>query len=102
MRIVRFLSGGKTYLGQDVDGQFARRIDGGLLGQWRVTGEMLAIEKLLAPIVPADILCIGINYREHAAESGVAVPQHPVLFLKAGNTLNNPLDPIAIPKRSQM
>jgi 2-keto-4-pentenoate hydratase/2-oxohepta-3-ene-1,7-dioic acid hydratase in catechol pathway len=100
MRIVRFSSGGKVWQGQDVDGRFARAIEGDLFGQHRVTDKTMAIEKLLAPIVPTDILCIGLNYREHAAESGSAIPQNPVLFIKASNTLNNPGDPIPIPKRS--
>jgi len=102
MRIVRFLSGGQVHLGQDVDGRTAKVIDGNLFGQHRVTDRVLPVEKLLAPLVPVDILCIGINYREHAAESGSNVPQNPVLFIKASNTLNNPGDPIPIPKRSSM
>jgi 2-keto-4-pentenoate hydratase/2-oxohepta-3-ene-1,7-dioic acid hydratase in catechol pathway len=100
MRIVRFLSGGAIYLGQDVDGKFARVIEGSLFGEHQVTNRAMAIEKVLAPLVPTDILCIGLNYREHAAESGSAIPQNPVLFIKASNTLNNPGDPIPIPKRS--
>ncbi len=43
-----------------------------------------------------------MNYREHAAESGSAIPQNPVLFIKGGNTLNHPGDPILIPRRSTM
>jgi 2-keto-4-pentenoate hydratase/2-oxohepta-3-ene-1,7-dioic acid hydratase in catechol pathway len=50
--------------------------------------------------VPTDILCIGLNYREHAAESGSQVPDNPMLFIKSSNTLNNPHDPIPIPKLS--
>ena len=102
MRIVRFISGGKTHLGQDVDGRSARRIEGDLFGEYRVTSETLKIDKLLAPLVPTDILCIGINYRDHAAESGSAIPQNPMLFIKASGTLNNPGDGIPIPKRSSM
>src|SRR5688500_13975949 len=100
MRIVRFLTNGRISFGQTTDGKTARRIDGDLFGNWRVTDETLNIDKLLAPIVPTDILCIGINYREHAAESGSPIPQNPVLFIKASNTLNNPFDPIPIPRRS--
>lgn len=100
MRIVRFQSNGKIHLGQQIDDRTALRIEGDLLGTHRVTDETLKIEKLLAPLVPTDILCIGLNYREHAAESGSAIPQNPMLFIKAGNTLNNPFDPIPIPKRS--
>jgi len=71
-----------------------------LLGPFRVTDQRLAVEKLLAPIVPADILCIGLNYREHAKESGGQIPENPMLFIKAGSSLQNPFDPILIPRRS--
>ena len=100
MRIVRFQSNGKTHLGQQLDEQTALRIDGDLFSAPNVTKEKLRIDKLLAPIVPTDILCIGLNYREHAAESKSDIPTNPVLFIKASNTLNNPFDPIVIPKRS--
>src|SRR3954463_8496402 len=103
MRIIRFTSGGTTHVGQAIDDGYtsARRIDGELFsGSYRVTDAVLKIEKLLAPLVPTDILCIGINYREHAAESGSAIPTNPVLFIKASNTLNNPFDPVPIPRRS--
>ena len=100
MRIVRFQSGGKIHIGRQLDERTALRIEGNLLITWRVTDQKLPIEKLLAPIIPTDILCIGLNYREHAAESGSSIPQNPMLFIKASNTLNNPFDPIPIPKRS--
>src|SRR5258706_2627806 len=100
MRIIRFVSGGQIHLGQPVDDNTALKIDGDLLGSYRVTDQKLRIEKLLAPLVPTDILCIGLNYREHAAESGSQVPPNPMLFIKASNTLQNPLDPILIPRRS--
>ncbi|HEY7118850.1 MAG TPA: fumarylacetoacetate hydrolase family protein [Tepidisphaeraceae bacterium] len=102
MRIIRFVSGGQLHLGQPLDDRFttALRIDGDLLGQYRVTDQRLKVDKLLAPIVPSDILCIGLNYREHAAESGSQIPVNPMLFIKSGNTLQNPLDPILIPRRS--
>jgi len=101
MKIVRFLSGGRVCTGQQVGDDAALRIEGDVFGQYRVTGERLRIEKLLAPLVPTDILCIGLNYREHARESGAEIPQNPMLFIKASNTLNNPFDPILIPRRSR-
>src|SRR5205085_543747 len=100
MRIVRFLSAGAEHYGRQLDDQNAVEIQGGLLGPRRETGRRLRIEKLLAPLIPTDILCIGLNYREHAAESGSAIPTNPMLFIKASNTLNNPFDPIPIPRRS--
>jgi 2-keto-4-pentenoate hydratase/2-oxohepta-3-ene-1,7-dioic acid hydratase in catechol pathway len=100
MRIVRFLSGGTEHLGRLIDETTAAEIEGGLLGPRRETGRTLKIERLLAPLVPTDILCIGLNYREHAAESGSAVPENPVLFIKASNTLNHPQGPIPVPRRT--
>ena len=100
MRIVRFLSDGQVYHGKMVDERSAVQMEGDLFGKYRITDRKLPIEKLLAPLVPTDILCIGLNYREHAAESGSGIPENPVLFIKAGNTLNNPSDPIPVPRRS--
>ena len=100
MKIVRFLSRGQTFFGKLIDHSLAWRIEGDLFGDWSVTDEELPIEKLLAPLVPTDILCIGLNYREHAAESGSPIPLNPMLFIKSSNTLNHPGDPILIPKRS--
>jgi 2-keto-4-pentenoate hydratase/2-oxohepta-3-ene-1,7-dioic acid hydratase in catechol pathway len=54
-----------------------------------------------APIArPSAVMCIGMNYAEHAAESGSAPPEHPVLFYKAPNTIVGPYDPIVIPRGS--
>jgi 2-keto-4-pentenoate hydratase/2-oxohepta-3-ene-1,7-dioic acid hydratase in catechol pathway len=101
MKIVRFMSGGAVLFGQQFDDDWAVRIEGDLLGQFRVTDRKVRIEKLLAPLVPLDILCIGLNYREHAVETKAELPNHPLLFIKAGNTLNNPLDPIPVPRLSK-
>ena len=49
---------------------------------------------------PGAVICIGMNYAAHAAESGAAPPQHPVLFLKTPNTVGGPHDPVAIPRGS--
>src|ERR1043165_9367636 len=98
MRIARFISGGKNHTGKMIDDRSAHRIEGDLFGSHRVTDEKLKIDKLLAPIVPIDILCIGLNYREHAKESNSEIPKNPMLFIKASNTLNNPGDPIPMPR----
>lgn len=102
MRIARFLSGGSVYLGQLTDDRTARVIEGDLFGDWCVTDRLLPVESLLAPLLPTDILCIGVNYRAHAAETGSAIPQNPMLFIKASGTLNDPGRPIVIPRNSQM
>jgi 2,4-didehydro-3-deoxy-L-rhamnonate hydrolase len=54
-----------------------------------------------APIArPHQILCIGLNYSDHAAETGQAVPTEPILFTKSPNTLIGPNDDVRIPRRS--
>ena len=56
---------------------------------------------LLVPVRPSKIVCIGRNYREHAAELGHDVPQEPLLFLKAPSALLSPGGTIRRPKISQ-
>ncbi|MEY3362742.1 MAG: hypothetical protein RLZZ538_285 [Actinomycetota bacterium] len=55
-----------------------------------------------APIgKPEKIVCIGLNYRNHARESGMEVPNEPIIFMKAPNTLVGPHDDVRIPRKSQ-
>ena len=98
MRLIRFLdSSGQIQFGdQQADGS-ALRIDGDILAQYKVTGQKVAVAKLLAPIVPAAIVCIGVNYRKHAEETRARIPTHPVVFMKNPASLQNPGDPIVIP-----
>jgi 2-keto-4-pentenoate hydratase/2-oxohepta-3-ene-1,7-dioic acid hydratase in catechol pathway len=58
-------------------------------------------ERLGSPIArPSKILCIGLNYSKHAAESNMAIPSEPILFMKSTTSLSGPFDPIIIPKDS--
>ncbi|MFL5644740.1 MAG: fumarylacetoacetate hydrolase family protein [Chloroflexota bacterium] len=58
-------------------------------------------ERIGAPIArPHQILCIGLNYSDHAAETGQAVPEEPILFTKSPNTLIGPNDDVRIPRGS--
>lgn len=102
MRLIRFLSSGKVQHGSYVDGNWAHPLTSDLLDPKMQVDfhRTLKIDKLLAPIIPTDILCIGLNYREHANETGSAIPVNPMLFIKASGTLNNPNDPIIAPKIS--
>jgi len=99
MRIIRHLTPfGPAYAALQPDGS-AREIAGELLGEHRVTDRVVSPGKLLAPLVPANLLAIGLNYRKHAAEGGHAAPEKPVLFIKANSSLQNPGDPIEIPQK---
>lgn len=98
MKIVRFLDQNDTphYGAQKPDGS-VERLTGDLFGSLQPTGETVPVKKLLAPLEPKAILCIGLNYKKHAAESGAKSPDLPILFVKGLNTLQNPGDPIQIP-----
>ena len=50
---------------------------------------------------PGKIVCVGLNYRDHAAESGLAAPEEPVIFFKAPNTVVGPGDDVRIPRGSE-
>ena len=50
---------------------------------------------------PSKIVCVGLNYAKHAAESGMDIPEEPVLFFKASSAIVGPFDPIVIPKGSE-
>jgi 2-keto-4-pentenoate hydratase/2-oxohepta-3-ene-1,7-dioic acid hydratase in catechol pathway len=73
------------------------RIEGDIYGQHIVTDEPASVAKILAPVVPTQILCIGLNYLRHATETGAKIPERPILFCKGVNALQHPGDPIAIP-----
>lgn len=61
----------------------------------------LATVKLLSPVVPRKIVCIGRNYRDHAAELGNDVPKEPLIFLKPPSAVIGPGDAIQTPSLSQ-
>jgi 2-keto-4-pentenoate hydratase/2-oxohepta-3-ene-1,7-dioic acid hydratase in catechol pathway len=98
MRIIRFLDN-LDFIRHGVvrDDGSTVLLEGDLFGEHRAGTQIAVVKKLLAPLVPVSIPCIGLNYQHHAAESGAPVPQHPVLFHKAVSTLQNPADPIEIP-----
>jgi 2,4-diketo-3-deoxy-L-fuconate hydrolase len=61
-----------------------------------------ASTRLGPPIVrPSKILCIGLNYRDHAAESAMEIPREPVLFMKSTTSLVGPNDNVMIPKNAE-
>ena len=63
--------------------------------------EPFGAERIGAPIArPHQILCIGLNYSDHAAETGQQVPAEPILFTKSPNTLVGPDDEVRIPRGS--
>lgn len=100
MKIVRYTdSHGAIGLGARHDSGQVTRLEGDLFAKLTDTGQAVDVAKLLAPLEPRDILCIGLNYRRHAAEGNQAIPEQPVLFMKNVGTTQNPGDPIVLPRK---
>jgi 2-keto-4-pentenoate hydratase/2-oxohepta-3-ene-1,7-dioic acid hydratase in catechol pathway len=74
-------------------------IHGDIFGEFGLTDHESKVAKILAPVEPPVILCIGHNYRKHVEETGAQMPQHPVLFLKNLGAVQNPDDPIVLPTK---
>ena len=78
-------------------------VDGTPFGEYRRMSATLPLEavRLLAPVQPSKIICVGRNYPEHAREGGNEVPQIPLLFLKPPSSVIGPGDKIVLPPQSQ-
>jgi 2-keto-4-pentenoate hydratase/2-oxohepta-3-ene-1,7-dioic acid hydratase in catechol pathway len=74
------------------------RLEGDIFGKYQVTTDRADVAKLLAPIAPAQIFCIGLNYRQHAAETHAKIPEQPILFMKGINAVQHPGEPIFLPQ----
>lgn len=92
----------------DVDGMFLARGGLGLLEAALTGGKLTAagpVDDLAlrvgSPIArPGKVVCIGLNYRDHAEETGAVIPVEPVVFLKDPTTVVGPYDEVLVPRRS--
>jgi len=99
MKIISYQdTSGNIHYGEE-RGSGVFRIEGDIFGEHRATDDLADVAKLLAPVVPEIILCIGLNYKFHAEETGASIPKYPVLFIKGRNALQNPGDPIELPRK---
>jgi 2-keto-4-pentenoate hydratase/2-oxohepta-3-ene-1,7-dioic acid hydratase in catechol pathway len=101
MRLARFQFGDRTASGI-LTGDEITELDGDVFGPLTTlkTCHARAAVKLLAPCSPGKIVAVGLNYRDHAAEIGLAVPAEPVIFLKPSTTVIGPGDAIRYPRMS--
>ncbi|HSH69858.1 MAG TPA: fumarylacetoacetate hydrolase family protein [Deferrisomatales bacterium] len=98
MRIIRFVdAGGQSWFGREVDGGRAEVLDGDLRAGFGATGKVVEVRRRLAPLAPVNLFCVGLNYRAHAAEAGLPLPESPVLFMKPTTAVCGPGDPIRLP-----
>ncbi len=77
--------------------------DGGDDGGWERGAEIGRLDelRLLAPVEPTKIVCVGLNYRTHADESGMALPSEPLLFFKPPSSVVGPDEAIVLPPQSE-
>ncbi|SDD22444.1 fumarylacetoacetate hydrolase family protein [Glycomyces harbinensis] len=80
-------------------GATAAEIEGHPFAQIKLSGQRWALEdvRLLAPILPSKVVCVGRNYAEHAAELGNEVPKEPLIFLKPSTSVIGPGEHIRLP-----
>lgn len=102
MRIVRFVDeSGAVRFGRDLGDGTAQVLDAPPLTTFPalpgVTGGAVPIVRRLSPVDPPNIFAIGLNYRAHAAETGAAVPQRPVVFMKPTSAVQHPGEPVRVP-----
>lgn len=86
-----------------ITGEAVREVSGDILGQWSLTSRSwpLSDVKLLAPVSPSKIVCVGRNYADHAAEFNKVPAREPLIFLKPPTSVLAPDDPIVLPPSSQ-
>jgi 2-keto-4-pentenoate hydratase/2-oxohepta-3-ene-1,7-dioic acid hydratase in catechol pathway len=121
MRLVNFRRGNRIEFGVERDG-FVRSLAGAGYGSdaeffaggtnaleaaralaARADAEQVRLEdvQLMAPVLrPGKILCVGLNYRDHAIESNMAIPEVPTIFLKLPNAVTGPDSEIMLPQNS--
>ena len=98
MHIIRYLDSNKQEkYAVEGDGT-TREISGDIFGEYSVTSKTADVVKRLAPVRPTNVICIGLNYRHHAVESKCPIPEFPVVFMKSTAALQNPGDPIVLPR----
>jgi 2-keto-4-pentenoate hydratase/2-oxohepta-3-ene-1,7-dioic acid hydratase in catechol pathway len=99
MKIVRYEDpSGQIQYGREQPDGAVTRLEGDIFGACRDTGVEAKVARWLCPVAPADILCIGLNYRRHAEEGNQPIPEFPVLFMKSSTAAQHPGAPIVLPR----
>ncbi|MFW6278833.1 MAG: fumarylacetoacetate hydrolase family protein [Bacillota bacterium] len=100
MKIARFMYEKDFHYGKVEPGEGTiTKLGGEIFGDYYLTEKTFSLSEvcLLPPVTPPNIIAIGLNYRQHAKESGHSLPDHPVIFLKATTSLTGPETRIKLP-----
>jgi len=101
MKLVRFQKDGKISYGV-LEENIIKVINGDIFDEFSVTDNIYTLSEitLKAPCNPSKIVCVGLNYRNHAAEMKDRIPEEPVLFIKPSTAVIGPKESIIYPKMS--
>jgi 2-keto-4-pentenoate hydratase/2-oxohepta-3-ene-1,7-dioic acid hydratase in catechol pathway len=98
-RIYRVMQHGETFFAIERPGQLLRATGDpftGLTADAPISGGLGAVT-LLPPVRPSKIVCVGLNYKDHAAETGKPLPAEPLIFIKPSTAVIGPGAPIRLP-----
>lgn len=103
MRFLRFKDAENQVRYGVLTGQMIRYVKGDIFGVYEATDQICSLEdvQLLAPVEPSKVLCIGLNYQDHAIEFGKPIPAEPLLFLKPSTSVIGPEENIVYPPQTQ-
>lgn len=98
MRIYRIDYQGEPRHAVEEKGEW-RLVEGDIFGE-HAAGDVIVSSghRLLAPVIPSKIVCVGLNYKDHAAEVNKPLPPEPLLFIKPSTSVIGPEDTIRIPQ----
>ena len=99
MKFVRFCYRDKVRYGI-WEGDLVREISGSIFGDFQIRPETFPLGeiRLLAPVEPSKVLCVGLNFRDHIAELGDPTPKFPSHFIKSPTSIIGPEDPVIYPR----
>lgn len=102
MKIVRFAHDGAEHWGL-LDGEKVRTLADGPFGEIAPSADALPLDavKLLAPVKPGKLVCVGLNYVLHARESGLPLPDEPMLFMCSPQAIIGPGEEIVLDSRDK-
>jgi 2-keto-4-pentenoate hydratase/2-oxohepta-3-ene-1,7-dioic acid hydratase in catechol pathway len=97
MNIIRYELDEQIYYGV-LEGKQIRRIQGSIFGAYEIEQQLISLDevRLLAPLCPNKMIAVGLNYKKHAEEVNMALPDEPMIFLVSPTAVIGPQDAISL------
>ncbi len=86
-----------------LNGDSVQRISGSPFDLWEKQGDIFSLSevRIISPCTPSKVVAVGLNYKDHARELGMKIPEEPVLFIKPNTSICGPDDPVVYPLTSK-